>query len=161
MSFKCSILCQDTPSFSLLNKLEYRAKNKIPPSPYSLLIIYMNTYLILIYETVFLLLIATIIFYAQVQKNLPLSLALNKIILLICFLNSVIAMSCHKFTIAYAELLATEATIEEHAVQVRLKMYRAKVLELRYNASFDLNQGVKVLTKVLAPDTWLVQEVMS
>ena len=47
----------------------------------------MNTLLILIYESVLFLLLATIIFFAQVQKNLPLSLALNKILLLLSLLN--------------------------------------------------------------------------
>ena len=47
----------------------------------------MKLHIFLIYEFIFLLLIALIIYYAEVKKNLSLSLGLNKIILFICFLN--------------------------------------------------------------------------
>lgn len=47
----------------------------------------MKFYLFLIYEIVFLMLIALIIYYAELKKNLKLSLGLNKIILFFCILN--------------------------------------------------------------------------
>ena len=49
----------------------------------------MKFYLFLIYEIVFLMLIALIIYYAELKKNLKLSLGLNKIILFFCILNVV------------------------------------------------------------------------
>lgn len=47
----------------------------------------MKFYLFLIYEIIFLMLIALIIYYAELKKNLKLSLGLNKIILFFCILN--------------------------------------------------------------------------
>lgn len=47
----------------------------------------MKLHIFLIYEFIFLLLIALIIYYAEVKKNISLSLGLNKIILFICVLN--------------------------------------------------------------------------
>ena len=49
----------------------------------------MKFYLFLIYEIVFLMLIALIIYYAELKKNLKLSLGLNKIIVFFCILNVV------------------------------------------------------------------------
>ena len=47
----------------------------------------MKLYLFLIYEVVFLMLIGLIIYYAEIRRNLQLSLGLNKIIFVLCIFN--------------------------------------------------------------------------
>lgn len=50
----------------------------------------MKLYLFLIYEVVFLMLIGLIIYYAEIKRNLQLSLGLNKIIFVLCVFNVVL-----------------------------------------------------------------------